>query len=979
MTLLPPHPDRPEDAPLHENVRWLASTLGEVIRSMEGEQCFNAVEHLRTACRARRREKPGDAPGIDDLLAYVDALPLEIAARVSRAFTLFFLLIKTAEQVHRVRRRRAHMNNPGEPPQPASFRWTMEKLRADGYRASRVAEALARMEARPVLTAHPTEATRSTILALGSRVADYLLARDNAPPAERTSIEEALRAEVELLWLTAEVRRDRPSVMDEVSGVLWYLENRFMPAAAWAVEGLKHAFRDVFGVELAFSHPESPRPPLGIGSWVGGDRDGNPYVTPEITLETVRRSSEAIIRAYRREIRSLIGPLSLSLAVKPVPRALMKSLERDRAQLPRSWEFNRRHNAEEPVRMKLDFILGRLDANLERLAACCGDPLRGAGSHDAEDGHGGAYPDAAALESDLLLVRDALASTGAVHALHTLLEPLLAQVRIFGFHGYVLDVREDAKVHAEAVDDLARAVGQGPLDHAALRRELLGRRPLLGSRLPLADRTWKTIGAFRAIRQAQREIGPRTISAYIVSMAKSPEDLLRVLLLGRETGLVDLASDPPVSSLDVAPLFETYDDLNRAPEVMRSLFADPAYQRQMRARGMRQEVMVGYSDSAKDVGLLPASWALFSAQENLLRECDAAGIRLTLFHGRGGTVGRGGGSPVFRGLMALPPGTVDGRIKITEQGELISQKFGLLPIAERSLEVLISGTLLLTLGDRDGSGPGGNGAGNSAKDDTENHSGGGTDSENRADSQPRSTCCSEPDMREFREVMDRLSALALPVYRGLVHEDDRLFQLFLAATPARELAHVHFGSRPAYREGGAGSMKGIRAIPWVFGWTQIRLNVPSWLGVGTALSTVAKEPGGLDVLRRMAAGWRFFDDLLGKLEMVCAKTDLEVARAYVRTLGSAHMALLDDLEAEYRRTVDTILEIRRAPYLLVGQPLLQTALVHRDLYIDPLSIVQVSLLRRKQARAPDDPKKDLLDSAIGTTLNGIAQGLRSTG
>jgi phosphoenolpyruvate carboxylase len=391
----------------------------------------------------------------------------------------------------------------------------------------------------------------------------------------------------------------------------------------------------------------------------------------------------------------------------------------------------------------------------------------------------------------------------------------------------------------------------------------------------------------------------------------------------------------------VVPLFETRADLENAPGIVRALLADPAYARQLTARGKRQEVMLGYSDSAKDAGLLPAAWALYSAQIALSDICRDAGVELTLFHGQGGTVGRGGGSPVYRALTALPPGTVRGRIKITEQGEVISQKYGLMPVAKRSLEVAITGTLMASFRDwRENVGP------------------------------------DEP--ARFAAAMDRMAALALPVFRRLVHDDDRLFEMFTRSTPVNELARVHFGSRPAYRQQGAGSMAGIRAIPWVFGWTQIRLMLPGWLGVGTALAAVAAEPGGLDLLQRMSTTWPFFDDLLGKIEMVCAKADPTIARMYVERLGG-DTALLAELEAELERTVTTALAIRDHDSLLADQPQLQTALRLRDPYIDPLSLLQIALLENKPRTSEGTDERELLDRALGGTLNGIAQGLRNTG
>ncbi|HWP05039.1 MAG TPA: phosphoenolpyruvate carboxylase, partial [Polyangiaceae bacterium] len=478
------------------------------------------------------------------------------------------------------------------------------------------------------------------------------------------------------------------------------------------------------------------------------------------------------------------------------------------------------------------------------------------------------------------------------------------------------------------------------LSGAALRRELAGRRPLLSQHTPLDADAQKTFEVFRTMRLVQDELGEGAASTYIVSMCKTAEDLLRVLLLAREAGLVDLAADPPLSRLDAVPLFETREDLVNSPTIMQSLFEDPVYARQLAARDRHQEVMIGYSDSAKDVGVVAASWELYRAQEGLAEVAKKHGVKLTLFHGRGGTVGRGGGSPVYRALTALPPGTLTGRIKITEQGEIIAQKFGLPAIAERSFEVMVTGTLMAAVSDWRTGLPAGT-------------------------------------VARFREAMDGMSAVSQKAFRSVVHEDPRLFQLFLAATPVRELTHVHFGSRPTYRERGTGTIQGIRAIPWNFGWTQMRLMVSAWLGAGAGLKSVMSGPGGLELLQQMAKSWPFFDDLCDKLEMVCAKADLEIARLYLDRLG-AEPELVKVILDDFKDTIDSLHAIRGRD-LIAGHRFLQGSLALRNPYVDPLSLLQVSLLQKKRALAENDPARPLLDQALGTTLNGIAQAMRNTG
>ncbi len=914
---------REQDRPLSEDVRWLASTLGQVIRKFEGDAVFEAVESLRASSRSRRHEET-DAPDLRALLEKVDELPLAQAAAVSRGFTLFFLLINTAEQVHRVRRIRSH-DRPEEPAQPASIEWTLAELKAQGKSAEDVEEMIGKLDVRPVLTAHPTESTRRTVLALQARVANLLLDRDGARTAEREQIEGDLASEVELLWLTSELRHDRPRVMDEVSTVQWYLEDRLLSAVARVTDGVGKAF------EECFERPLKESAPLSTGSWVGSDRDGNPFVTPEVTLAAARYNAHGVIRQYTEVLRQLFKRLSLSSSISPELPELRASLIEDAERLPSIQKSHGRLASDEPIRLKLQFMRRRLEESADALAA------RHLGQHDDFPG---AYADSKAFEAELLLVRDAMIAAKASSVMDRLLRPLIEQVRLQGFWGYVLDVREDSEVHTDALAAIAKSIGEPAFNRAALHRELLGRRPLTSSRTPLDQETAKVLETFHVISQIQSEIAPEAAETYIISMARSADDLLRVLILAREAGLVDLGSEEPTSSLDVVPLFETRDDLASAAAVMTELFSDPVYMKQLKCRGMRQEVMLGYSDSAKDAGLLPASWALYRAQEELSEVCAAAGVTLTMFHGRGGTVGRGGGSPVFTALAALPPGSLQGSIKITEQGEVISQKFGLPFIAERSLEVMLTGTLMAGFVDwRDS--------------------------------------VSKVDQARYRDVIERLSDRALPVFRGMVYEDDRLFQLFLQATPVRELAHVYFGSRPAYREKKSGTMSGIRAIPWVFGWTQIRLMLPGWLGVGTALHALMQSPDDMQTLKEMAHNWPFFDDLLSKVEMVCSKADLQVAELYVRELGGDE-ALFAELRAEYTRTVDAI-EALRDRSLQAKHGLLRTAIELRNPYLDVLSVMEVSLLRRKRAAEGDEKTIALLNKALGTTLNGVAQGLRNTG
>lgn len=923
-----PAPPRKEDIPLHEDVRWLAGALGRVIRRLEGEEAFQIVEQLRVATRARRRGD-SDAASLDDLLRQIDGFSVEHCAMAARAFTLFFLLINTAEQTHRVRRRNAYLGKGVTDPQPASARWTMRQLRGLGVSTDQIEQAMMKLAIRPVLTAHPTESTRRTLLGLQARVADGLLARETAPAGELRLIEQSLEGEVELLWLTSEVRQDRPTVMDEVSSALWYLETRLLAAGAYMHATLALAFEEEFSRSADAFRLAAP---LRFGTWVGGDRDGNPYVTPDTTIATARRASHVILGRYLEALEDLTRRLSLSSSVAPPLAGLLKSLDRDRKLLPAIWKANRKRNADEPLRLKLTFMAARIESNRRLVAS------RDAGRPKKE---AAAYPDVAAFEEDLQLVRKSLLRAGAEQACRATVDPLLAAVRAHGFHGFMMDVRDHADVHSAAIKELLAPTNDG-VATKALRAALSGGKRRSAGRRKLSADTRRVLDTFAAIRTIQDEAGEVAACTYIVSMTRSVDDLLKVLVLARDVGLVDLARKKPVSRLDVVPLFETLEDLEHAPDIMRSLLDDNTYSRQLEARGRRQEVMIGYSDSGKDAGMIAASWGLYRAQESLSELFDEAKVRLTLFHGRGGSVGRGGGSPVYRALAALPPGTTKGRIKITEQGEIVSQQFGLLPVAERTLEVNAAGVLLQEFSDwrkRVG----------------------------------------VKEVQDFRDVMDRMAARSRDVYHGLVYDNDELFELFRLATPIDELANARFGSRPAYRPGAKAGIEGIRAIPWGFGWTQIRLMLTGWLGVGTALGEEVSTRAGLRRLQRMSEMWPFVDDLLGKAEMVCAKTDVEIAREYVRHLGG-DVKLVDGLVDEYRRAVEALLLIRGHRQLLDDTPVLQSAIALRNPYVDPLSLLQISLLRRKRTGAAKNEREaEVISDALATTLSGIAQGLRNTG
>jgi len=548
-----PAAPRKEDLPLHDDVRWLAGALGRVIRRLQGEEAFAIVERLRVATRARRHEE-SDAPTLDDLLRQIDALSVEECAIAARAFTLFFLLINTAEQTHRVRRRNAYLGRGVTDPQAASARWTMRQLRNLGASANDIERAMLALDIRPVLTAHPTESTRRTLLGLQARVADGLLARESASADDLRLVEQALEGEVELLWLTSEVRHDRPTVLDEVSSALWYLETRLLEAGTYVHATLALAFEDEFARSADSFRLAVP---LRFGTWVGGDRDGNPYVTPDITIATARRASHVILGRYGNALEDLTRRLSLSSSIKPPLEALIKSLDKDVKLLPAIWKKNRKRNADEPLRLKLSFMSARIDATRRLVAS------RDAGRAKKEPA---AYPDVGASEAALVLARESLLGAVAAQACRTTVDPLYAAVRAHGFHGFAMDVRDHSDVHANAVAEILGSKN-GDAEGGRLRVALLAKRPILNRSHKISHSTRQVLDTLEAIRTIQDEAGERAACTYIVSMTRTAEDLLRVMLLAREAGLVNLGARKPASRLDVVPLFETVEDLERAPAV----------------------------------------------------------------------------------------------------------------------------------------------------------------------------------------------------------------------------------------------------------------------------------------------------------------------------------------------------------------------------------------------------------------------------
>ncbi len=894
---------------LRADIRRLSTLLGDTLARQEGAELLELVESVRTLSR----DDPSTAAKV---LGSVD---VPTAAALVRAFATYFHLANVTEQVHRGRELARQRRERGGWLARAGV--ALRAALADGtVDRDELGAAVSRLAVRPVFTAHPTEAARRTTLAKLRRVAELL----DEEPGPRT--ERRLAEVVELLWQSDDLRVARPDVLDEARNAVYYLEELARSALPDVLDELATTLADL-GVPL---DPTSR--PLAFGTWIGGDRDGNPNVTAESSLRVLDLQHEHALRVVLDAVGELRQELSSSTRLVGVSPELAASLAADLAALPEIDPRYLRLNAEEPYRLKTTCMQARLLNTRTRLAA-------GSAHQPGRD-----YADADELLADLVLVRDSLLTHRGTFAAHGTLEQVVRVVAAIGLGLASMDVREHADAHHAAVGVLVDRLGeQGwryldlPREHrlALLRRELAGRRPLSGTPSPLTGDEARTFAVLTAIRTAQDRYGEAAVQTYIVSMTRGADDVLAAVVLAREAGLVDLGSG--VARLGFVPLLETVEELRSADRVLGDLLADPSYRELVRLRGDVQEVMLGYSDSNKAAGITTAQWEIHLAQRRLRTVAAEHGVRLVFFHGRGGSVGRGGG-PTRDALLALPWGTLDGAVKLTEQGEVISDKYALPALARENLELTLAGALEATVLHR------------------------------RARSDPAT-------LARFDAAMDVMSQAAYEAYRRLI-DHPQLVPYFFASTPTDQLGSLQLGSRPSRRPDSGAGLDGLRAIPWVFGWTQSRQVVPGWYGVGSGLAAVHAAGMG-DVLQEMQSGWHFFRTFLSNVEMTLVKTDLDVAAGYVHTLVPAGLREPFELVVdEHARTLEHVLAITGEDRLLGAMPGLLRTLQVRNAYLQPLHLLQVSLLQR--LRATDQPDEDLR-RALLLSVNGIAAGLRNTG
>ena len=826
------------------------------------------------------------------------------AIRLVRAFTTYFHLANVAEQVHRGRELAGARERDG-----GWLSQAVDRIAAGGIPRDELAAEVARLGVRPVFTAHPTEAARRTVLYKLRQIADLLSA---GGPRVTARLEET----IDLLWQTDELRIARPDVVDEARNAVWYFDNLHADAVPDVLEELADELRRL-GLD---ADPE--RRPLRFGTWIGGDRDGNPNVGPDSIGRVLGLQHDHALRDATAVVNVLRRDLSSSERIAGATPELRGSLARDLELLPEVEPRFLRLNAEEPYRLKLTCIQQKLVNTRRRLA--------GGGAHE----EGRDYVGAGELLAELRMVRDSLVAHRGGLIAHGRLERAMRTLSAFGLHLATLDVREHADAHHHALSQLIDGYDRLDRDgrRDVLSRELASPRPLAFHPPPLDEAGRRTFSTFEAIRGAHERYGSAAIESYIVSMCRGADDLFAAAVLAREAG---------VTNVGFVPLLETIDELRHADRVLAELLSDPTYRALVTERGDVQEVMLGYSDSNKEAGITASQWEIHRAQQRLRDKAAEHGVRLRLFHGRGGTVGRGGG-PAHDAILAQPPRTLDGEIKVTEQGEVISDKYLVPSLARENLELMLAATLEATVLHR----------------------------------RPR---MSPEALAGWVEAMEMISDASFGRYRSLV-EHPRLPEYYFASTPVELLSELHLGSRPSRRPHSGAGPESLRAIPWVFGWTQSRQIVPGWYGVGSGLAA-AREAGLGDRLAEMHERWWFFRNFLSNVAMTVVKTDLEIAGHYVERLVPAELREpFDDIRAEYGLTMTELLQLRGESELLDTDPVLQRTLRVRDDYLAPLHYLQVALTERRRAdqAAGREPDPDLA-RALLLTVNGIAAGLRNTG
>ncbi|WP_159884479.1 phosphoenolpyruvate carboxylase [Paenibacillus puerhi] len=914
---------------LRRDVRFLGHILGEVLIHQGGNSLFTIVEKIREMSKTLRAQYTPEM--YEELKETVGGLAPEIRHQVVRAFAIYFQLINIAEQNHRIRRKRDYERSAGENVQPGSIEDVIRELKSLNISSGEVQEIISGISLELVMTAHPTEATRRAVLDIHQRISRDVAELDNPNLTfrEREQLREKLLGEVITLWQTDELRDRKPTVIDEVNNGLYYFDETLFDV-------LPQVYQELERCLLKYYPEESWHVPtfLKFGSWIGGDRDGNPSVTSDITWETLTLHRKLALAKYEEELQALIGHMSFSKNIVEVTGELLDSIEQDRANIELNLEEGLR-NEKEPYRIKVRFMLEKI-----RHTGCPSVP-------DTKK-----YTAPEQFKSDLQIIERSLRNHFADYIADAYVQKLIRQVELFGFHLASLDVRQHSKEHEAAMTEVLAGMSI-TANYAALKEQekielltslLNDPRPITSPYTSYSESTHECLNVYRVVQKAQQEFGRSCISSYLISMTQGASDLLEVLVFAKEAGLYLQAADGSVTcTLQSVPLFETIDDLHAAPEIMSTLYQIPAYRRSLDSTNNLQEIMLGYSDSNKDGGVITANWELRMALRSITDAAKKYDVKLKFFHGRGGALGRGG-MPLNRSILAQPADTVGGGIKITEQGEVLSSRYSIKGIAYRSLEQATSALITSAL------------------------------------------CARNPKVdaseAQYEAIMRGISERAQQKYQDLIFRDEDFMTFFKESTPLPEIGELNIGSRPSKRKN-SDRFEDLRAIPWVFAWTQCRYLLPAWYAAGTGLGSYYQDnPEHLAVMKDMYNNWSFFQGLIDNLQMALAKADLLIAKEYGSMIKDQKIAnrIYQLIEDEYRKTSELILQITGQQEILDNVPVIQESIRLRNPYVDPLSYMQVDLLSELRASrdggGEDDP---LLLREVLLTINGIAAGLRNTG
>ncbi len=921
---------------LQEQVRIVGHLLGEVLREQEGEEVFAAVEHLRSGYISLRHED--DDNKRQQLMAYIETLDRHKLKQVTRAFNVFYVLSNIVEEDFLHRERRKLYRSGHDYLWKGSFLGTVKKLKEEGMSAADMQKIINELRYTPVFTAHPTEARRRTMMTLQRRIFLVIDQLNDCElnDEERGSIMHQLKAHIQLLWRTSEVRHSKPSVEDEVKYGLFYFHASLFEAIPMVYRYFERASRKVYGRKQI----EIPSL-LKFGSWIGGDRDGNPFVTPDVTRNAIRLHMQEALQEYHRRIINLRSVLSHDLDFITPDQAFTESLERDEKELGKL-AFKKKPGlfSTEPYRRKLQFIAFRLNANLKYVQS----RIKGKYAPRAI----GAYQTITDFLNDLYLIRESLISHNDENIAKHELKDLIRLAETCGFSLYELDIRQESTVHTDTVNEVLKQF-LPELDYFALaeqeKLELLSsliQRRNLPSPNPesLSVKSLETLELFHTMLQMREETGDQIFGTYVISMTHAASHVMEVMFLARLAGLVGIKEDEEVfCNIQISPLFETIEDLQHISEVLGNLFENEQYMRLLKASGNLQEVMLGYSDSCKDGGILASQWNLYNAQRQVTDLTEKYGVKCRMFHGRGGTIGRGGG-PTHEAIISQPPDTVNGQIKFTEQGEVLSNKYSNVETAVYELSVGITGLLKA--------------------------------SQSIVKKQGQYS-------RAYHTAMEKIARAGEDSYRDLTDRTAKFQDYFYENTPVIEIGQLNIGSRPSHRKVDR-SKASIRAIPWVFGWAQARHTLPAWYGIGSALQKIRQQQGD-ELLREMYQQWPFFRSLLSNVQMALFKAQMDIAKEYAG-LWNEHetsMSIYKKIADEYYRTAREVLNVAQIDSLMAETPLLQYSLLRREPYLDPLNHIQITVLRRhREYLAKNGEESPWLDELL-LTINAIAAGMRNTG